>query len=332
MHCVEHAHFIMEADARAVSNLRKRRGVAKSSVTHLITRTAKLEAEAAAPDAGKNAKQLLTKLQSATEEFQHIHLSLIDAINEEEELEAEQAVLDELLDTSEELAARIQTVIDSADKLSPDDEYKVLTQRLLAPVDEALTALEGGECPDIPRMKLHDEQFQGYKKELTDIDVKLFSLEIAETDDLMTHHTQLNKALFNYSVRLRKLFEMHTPARAAVPTDGDASGVKLPKLEVPTFNGNILHWRSFWEQFSISVHSRSNLSAAEKLVYLQQALKGGPARSTIEGLSRSGDNYDEAVRRLKAKYDRPHQIHQAHVKIILDAPPIKDGTGREIRT
>ena len=78
-------------------------------------------------------------------------------------------------------------------------------------------------------MKLHDEQFQGYKKELTDIDVKLFSLEIAETDDLMTHHAQLNKALFNYSVRLRKLFEMHTPARAAMPTDGDARGVKFPR-------------------------------------------------------------------------------------------------------
>ena len=81
--------------------------------------------------------------------------------------------------------------------------------------------------------------------------------------------------------QLKKLFEMHTPARAAVPTDGDA------------------------RVFSISVHSRSNLSAAEKLVYLQQALKGGPARSTIEGLSRSGDNYDEAVCCLKAKYDCP---------------------------
>jgi len=266
----------MEADARVVTNLRKRRGVAKSSVTRLITRTAKLEAEAAAPDAGKNAKQLLERLQGATEEFQRIHLSLIDAINDEEELEAEQAVLDELLDTSEELASRIQTVIDSADKLSPEDEYKVLTQRLarlqrsLAPVDEALTSLEGGERPDIPRMKLHDEQFQEYKKELTEIDVKLFSLEIAETDDLMTQHTQLNKALFNYSVRLKKLFEMHTPSRVAVPTDGDARGVKLPKLEVPTFNGNILHWRSFWEQFSISVHGRLNLSAAEKLVRYQR--------------------------------------------------------------
>ena len=136
-------------------------------------------------------------------------------------------------------------------------------------------------------MKVHDEQFREYKMELTDIDVKLFSLEIRETDDLMTQHMRLGKALFDYSVRLKKLFEMYTPESAATSTDGDAGGVKLPKLEVPTFNGNILHWRSFWEQFSISVHGRSNLSAAEKLVYLQQALKGSPARSTIEGLSRT---------------------------------------------
>ena len=155
---------MMEDEACTVSNLRKRRGVAKSSVTRLITRTAKLEAEAAAPDAGKIAKQLLAKLQSATEEYQRIHLSLIDAIDDEE-LKAEQAVVDELLDTTEELAARIQTVIDSANKPSPDDEYKALFQRLawvqrsLAPVDEALTALEADVRPDKPHMKLNDEQF-----------------------------------------------------------------------------------------------------------------------------------------------------------------------------
>ncbi len=40
--------------ARTISNLRKRRGVAKSSVTRLITRTERIEAEAA-PDTGRNA-------------------------------------------------------------------------------------------------------------------------------------------------------------------------------------------------------------------------------------------------------------------------------------
>ena len=76
------------------------------------------------------------------------------------------------------------------------------------------------------------------------------------------------------------------------------------------------------------MHDRSNLSNSEKLVYLQQALKGGSAKNSIEGLSRTGDNYEEAIQCLKARYDRPRLIH---VKTISDTPPLKEGTGKEIR-
>lgn len=94
-----------------------------------------------------------------------------------------------------------------------------------------------------------------------------------------------------------------TPTPTLTPSE--VPGLKLPKLDVPTFNGNILYWRSFWKQFSLSIHDRTNLSNSEKLVYLQPALKGGSARSAIEGLSRSGDNYEEAILCLKGRYDRP---------------------------
>ena len=73
------------------------------------------------------------------------------------------------------------------------------------------------------------------------------------------------------------------------------------------------------------------MSDSEKLVYLQQALKGGSAKSTVEGLSRSGDSYKEAIECLKARYDHPRLIHQAHVKAILEAAPLKDDTGRELQ-
>lgn len=66
-------------------------------------------------------------------------------------------------------------------------------------------------------------------------------------------------------------------------------GVKLPKLDVPQFDGNLIHWRSFWEQFNISIHSRSTLSDSEKLVYSQHSLKDGSAKGVIEGLSRLGE-------------------------------------------
>ena len=100
---------------------------------------------------------------------------------------------------------------------------------------------------------------------------------------------------------------------------------------MPTFDGSILNWKTFWEQFDVSVHDRSNLTDSEKLAYLRHALKDGSAKTVIEGLSRSGEYYDEAITCLKSRYDRPRLIHQAHVRKILEIPNLKDGSGRELR-
>ena len=61
------------------------------------------------------------------------------------------------------------------------------------------------------------------------------------------------------------------------------------------FDSDILHWQTFWEQFSIAIHDRANMSDTEKLVYLHHSLKDCSARSVIEGLSRSGEQYAEAI-------------------------------------
>lgn len=97
------------------------------------------------------------------------------------------------------------------------------------------------------------------------------------------------------------------------------------------FDGDVLNWRQFWEQFSVSIHNRKTLSSSEKLVYLQQAIRKGSAQSVIEGLTRTGENYVEAVECLKSRYDRPRLIHRTHVQRIIDVPPLKEGSGKELR-
>ncbi len=92
-----------------------------------------------------------------------------------------------------------------------------------------------------------------------------------------------------------------------------------------------MNWKTFWEQFNIAVHDRSNLTDSEKLAYLRHALKAGLAKSVIESLSRSGEHYVEAITCLLSQYDRPHLIHQAHVHKILEIPNLKDGSGKELR-
>ena len=48
-------------------------------------------------------------------------------------------------------------------------------------------------------------------------------------------------------------------------------------------------------------------------------------------LSHSGENYDDAVKCLKARYDHPRLIHSTHVQMIIDTPPLKEGNGKELR-
>ena len=50
----------------------------------------------------------------------------------------------------------------------------------------------------------------------------------------------------------------------------------------------------------------------------------------IEGLSQTGDCYEEAVECLHSRYDHLRLIYQTHVKKILDAPSLKDGSGCEL--
>ena len=63
-------------------------------------------------------------------------------------------------------------------------------------------------------------------------------------------------------------------------------------------------------------------------MYLQNAIKDKAAKSLISGLMKSSD---EVIKCLQERYDRPRQIHQTHMHWIVEAPVLKDGTGKEIR-
>lgn len=82
-------------------------------------------------------------------------------------------------------------------------------------------------------------------------------MELDEGDELFTLQDSLERQVFDISVRIKKLLSpvasgVHAYDPPAMPLE--VQGVKLPKLDVPKFDGNILNWRSFWEQFCVAVH------------------------------------------------------------------------------
>ncbi|KAF2894389.1 hypothetical protein ILUMI_11784 [Ignelater luminosus] len=100
------------------------------------------------------------------------------------------------------------------------------------------------------------------------------------------------------------------------------TNVKLPKLELRNFKGELADWTLFWEQFRTVVHENESLDAVAKFSYLEHALIG-KAAATISGLTPSERSYNAAIELLKHEYGNQQRIIDRHVQKLLSLTPIK---------
>ena len=92
--------------------------------------------------------------------------------------------------------------------------------------------------------------------------------------------------------------------------------VKLPKLSLKKFNGDVTKWSTFWDAFESSVHNNPGLSAFDKFNYLKSLLEG-PASEAVSGLKLTAVNYVEAVSILKKRFGNKQQIISKHMENLL---------------
>ena len=103
-----------------------------------------------------------------------------------------------------------------------------------------------------------------------------------------------------------------------------AVNVKLPKLELPKFNGEITQWQSFWEQFSSHIDD-TELPVISKLTYLLSLLEG-PARNVVQGVPHTSASYKTVVDLLKERFGKTERIIHAHVQALLSLQvPVEQG-------
>ena len=87
--------------------------------------------------------------------------------------------------------------------------------------------------------------------------------------------------------------------RSDPPPTGSDSRVRLPKLTIRSFDGDITKWTSFWDSYSSAIHTNSALSEVDKFNYLRSYLDR-TARDAISGLTLTDANYKEAVKSIIA--------------------------------
>ena len=66
--------------------------------------------------------------------------------------------------------------------------------------------------------------------------------------------------------------------------------VKIPKLNMKRFNGDMTKWTTFWDSFAFSIHDDSALSSIDKFSYLISLLESTAAEA-IASLTPTDANY-----------------------------------------
>ena len=101
--------------------------------------------------------------------------------------------------------------------------------------------------------------------------------------------------------------------------------VKLPKLSLKRFNGDLTKWTAFWDLFSSSIHSNPGLSNVDKFSYLTSLLES-TASEAIAGLTITSANYQEAIATLHKRFGNRQLIVNRHMDALLSL-----GTDRDIQ-
>ena len=105
---------------------------------------------------------------------------------------------------------------------------------------------------------------------------------------------------------------------------------KHPTIEVPTFDGDVMKWASFWAAFQSAVGNRDSLTDTTKLIYLRKAIKDPDCQTLLTDPRETEDLYHDIVKELQDRFDRTKEVHRNLVQRLLNLTGIRE-TRADIR-
>ena len=113
-------------------------------------------------------------------------------------------------------------------------------------------------------LQQHKETLISEKEKRKDIEqVHNETKDESNTEQLVQLQRDMQTLMERQLQQQERLIESHK-------TKGKTSSVKLPKLDLVSFNGDKTKWIEFWDSFKCSVHENNNLSNIEKFNYLER--------------------------------------------------------------
>ena len=179
----------------------------------------------------------------------------------------------------------------------------------------------------VAALRGHQSILNNKLESLQNLDAKIAALT-EDDGDLEKESDEANKYQMDIYMCISLIDEALKETSSRAPSEAEVgsssrSSVKLPKVNIDPFDGEVTNFPAFIDSFSRIIDENSSLADIEKFYYLRGLLKG-KAKMTLEGLTLSEDNYQEALNLLKARFGDKKLLQANFVDSLLKLKGVSD--------
>ncbi|XP_063377639.1 uncharacterized protein LOC134664835 [Cydia fagiglandana] len=187
--------------------------------------------------------------------------------------------------------------------------------------------MEESYINDIEMLKLMVERAQTAFHDYEDLCEK-----IGDEEDPIAVETTFYECVAAMRQRIADLSApVPTPAVLPAVTPKVSSKIKLPNIQIPSFNGKYTEYRPFIEMFTALVHNNEGFDNIQKFFYLRSFLKA-EAFDLIKNLPVIGQSYSEALKILADRYDNKYKIINEHINALFELPMLTKSSPSALRS
>jgi len=226
-----------------------------------------------------------------------------------------------------------------------ENEKKVLSnlKKRRGVVKAALTRVQTFITKFNPRddaialLKFRQEELPQINRKFDDVQCEIELIDPDNFEEAEKEREQFENTYFAIRAELQQIISAEKSQNtsinnsSSITTMGHARGARLPPISLPSFNGNIQEWESYFDCFKAMVHNDDNCPAAQKFSHLRSTLSG-QALDVIKGLPMTENNYKVAIEKLQQRYDNRSLVIQSHIRAILDCHQVESAAGMQLQT
>lgn len=178
----------------------------------------------------------------------------------------------------------------------------------------------------LTRLETLTTEFNMYQNKILDLDKG----EENEEERLLIEDLTLTLI-----AKMEDLIATHAPAEIVNTTNSSHASIgdslRLPTIQLPSFNGNLEDWPSFFDTFNALIHNNNSLNDVQRLHYLKTTVCGSAA-DIIKNFTITSENYQAAYDELVRQYENKGLTIQTHVRaLLLQSPKVTSPSASDLR-